>query len=737
MILPTLSLSPPDSIPIGNSCFSIQVSEHRITYCSNLQPFDCHPINDRRDMLMRIGRLNVVSHIPHQDLMEAFSVSRSTVQRAVNKYREHGEEGFYKPRRGRGRSVIDAQIAQRADQLLAEGLSGTEAAKQLGIAKSTFSEHRRAGLIGRDIKTPSTSDVGSTVDRSQRDLRDRQAPMGRAASDVQGRVLACQGLMSEVEPRFEESKTGVRYGGVLVALPMLLKEGLVGVANRLLQLPKGYYGLTSVLLLLAFMTLARLRTPESLRYHAPGEWGSILGLDRCPEAKTLRRKIRQIAQSEELMRGWQSALAHEWMDADSELCATLAVDGHVKVYAGRKGNLPKHFVARQKLCLPASASYWVNALGGKPLLCMHQQLDPKMVKALEHDIVPQLETLGVLKADAPDLTQPNSGEPVLALVFDREGWSPNCFRRLARRGIACITWHKNFKGVDWPEADFATFEVPIHGPAQVRMMSVALAEKKVFLSNGFEVRQIRRRLDSGRQVALITTDPYMPMQQVAGALFSRWAQENCFKYMRQEFNLDALPTHDLEALPADTEVVNPKRRKLEKQIRKFISRLGGLRNQAADKSKSRKNTAALLAKIETLELRLQEHKEQRAQLPMHILVADLDDNDKLDMIPSKQRLLLDIIRMTAYRAEIRMMPAVAQMQGKKPNARKLLSAVMASDADILPDHDNAVLRVRLLGLGSDCSDRALEGLIDELNETHTIFPGTNLRMVYEIPNFAI
>ena len=121
---------------------------------------------------------------------------------------------------------------------------------------------------------------------------------------------------------------------------------------------------------------------------------------------------------------------------------------------------------------------------------------------------------------------------------------------------------------------------------------------------------------------------------------------------------------------------------------------------------------------------------------MHILATDLDNDDKLDMISSKQRLLLDIIRMTAYRAETRMILAVAQMQAKMTNARKLLSAVMTSDADILPDSDNAVLRVRLLGFDSDCCDHALEALIDELNETHSVFPGTNLRMVYEIPNFA-
>ena len=45
---------------------------------------------------------------------------------------------------------------------------------------------------------------------------------------------------------------------------------------------------------------------------------------------------------------------------------------------------------RQKLCLPASVSYWVNALGGAPLLCLHKALDPKLVKAIEHDVVPHL-----------------------------------------------------------------------------------------------------------------------------------------------------------------------------------------------------------------------------------------------------------------------------------------------------------------------------------------------------------
>ena len=146
------------------------------------------------------------------------------------------------------------------------------------------------------------------------------------------------------------------------------------------------------------------------------------------------------------MRDWQSALARTWATEHQDDWATLAVDGHVKVYAGRNGRLPKHFVARQKLCMPASVSYWINALGGTPLLCLHKALDPKLIKAIEHDVVPHLQQLGVVPEAAPDLTQPEAGAPALTLVFDRAGWSPDLFKRLARRGIACITLRKNFKG---------------------------------------------------------------------------------------------------------------------------------------------------------------------------------------------------------------------------------------------------------------------------------------------------
>ena len=753
-VILSLPFSLPDATPIGDR-YAMQTRDGFTYYFFNLEPFDCHPADDRRAMLLRAAKLHVVSGVPQADIMAAFHLSRPTVARAVKRYRERGEDAFFEPRRGRGRTVVDARMAVEAAKLLASGISGSACARQLGIPVSTFNENRRAGVIADPTRAPAAvadapqavaatdhpasadarqTDPPPATDRATRDARDKHAPMGRAARDVEGRMLASAGLMTEAEPVFAAPAHAVAHGGVLAALPMLLRAGLLGAANRLFRLPDGFYGLTTILLFVAFMTLARVRNPDSLRYQAPGEWGAILGLDRCPETKTLRRKIRLLTSAEHTVRDWQSALARTWATEHQDDWATLAVDGHVKVYAGRNGRLPKHFVARQKLCLPASVSYWINALGGTPLLCLHKALDPKLIKAIEQDVVPHLQHLGVVPEAAPDLTRPDAGVPALTLVFDREGWSPDLFKRLARRGIACITWHKNFKGEDWPEEDFRTLEVPIHGPAGTSATTVDLAEQPIVLRNGLTVRQIRRRLANGRQVPVITTHPQMPLVQVAGAMFSRWSQENFFKYMREQFNLDSLPSHDLEPLDPDAQVVNPVRRALEKTIRRLRSRLATARNRLAEAlQQHHRDTATRLdADANALAAELDQLKQQRAHTLTHVRAGDLPEQDKLDALPVGGRLFLDLVRMIAYRAETRMMAPVITTQGKKPNARRLLRALLTSDANIIPVPANGILRIQLLGLGSDACDRMLAPLVEELNATRTIYPGTNLRLVYEL-----
>ena len=105
--------------------------------------------------------------------------------------------------------------------------------------------------------------------------------MGMAAADVQGRLAASVGELDAVAPCFAPA-LDVPNGGLLCALPALLAVGLLDGVEGHLTLPKGYYGLDSLLLLLAFMALARLASIESLRYCAPGGVGQPPGVGSRP-----------------------------------------------------------------------------------------------------------------------------------------------------------------------------------------------------------------------------------------------------------------------------------------------------------------------------------------------------------------------------------------------------------------------------------------------------------------------
>ncbi|HAM49871.1 MAG TPA: hypothetical protein DCP92_03955 [Nitrospiraceae bacterium] len=103
------------------------------------------------------------------------------------------------------------------------------------------------------------------------------------ATNTLERVAASLGQLEAVAPVFTAS-LDVPNAGVLFALPALLVNGLLAHAEKYFHLPRGYYRLDSIFLLLAFMALSRIKTIEDLRYCSPGEWGKILGLDRIPEA---------------------------------------------------------------------------------------------------------------------------------------------------------------------------------------------------------------------------------------------------------------------------------------------------------------------------------------------------------------------------------------------------------------------------------------------------------------------
>ena len=88
--------------------------------------------------------------------------------------------------------------------------------------------------------------------------------------------------------------------------------------------------------------------------------------------------------------------------------------------------------------------------------------------------------------------------------------------------------------------------------------------------------------------------------------------------------------------------------------------------------------------------------------------------------------------MIAYRAETAMTNILGSSMKKSDERRILLRSIYQAEADLLPDEKNGTLTVKLHHLANLVSDKALQHLCEEMNETNTIFPGTSLRLIYKL-----
>jgi hypothetical protein len=354
---------------------------------------------------------------------------------------------------------------------------------------------------------------------SERSLADSEAPMGYATTRPMDRVLAACGMLTSAELEFVLADD-VPQGGVLCALPALMTEGLLRHTRSLYVLPAGFYPIESIFLVLALLALVRCPSLEKTRYESPGEWGKLLGLDRMPEVKTLREKISLLCEQAGQAARWQSRLAKEWMASPEheEGLGLFYVDGHVRVYHGSLGPLPRQYVARQKLRLRGTADYWVNGLGGEPFFVVTQPVHSGLIAALREQVIPRL------LADAPALEVANGDEPEsirFTIIVDREGYSPKLFAELKEQHIGVLTYHKH-PGDDWPLEEFSTQQVRLH-PGEIVLRE--LAERGTQLSNAMWVSEVRARSADGHQSSILSTNRHLDLRQVAAWMPARWSQD--------------------------------------------------------------------------------------------------------------------------------------------------------------------------------------------------------------------
>jgi hypothetical protein len=563
--------------------------------------------------------------------------------------------------------------------------------------------------------------------------------MGNGATRTLERVAAAMGALESVPIEFHPT-CDVAQGGVLLALPALLAAGLLRRTPEFYRLPNGFYGLESIFLLLGLMALARIRSLEQLRYQAPGEWGKLLGLDRIPEVRTLRAKLKVLCQDMGRAMEWNAALAQEWIARQNATELYFYCDGHVRVYHGDQTALPRHYVARERLCLRATTDYWVNAMDGQPFLYVNKEVDPGLIATLRGDVIPWLEANVAQTPEQQRRLAEEARAHWFTMVFDREGYSPELFEQMGKKRIAILSYHK-FPGDDWRSEEFTTHSVTLAGGETVTMQ---LAERGSQLSNKFWLREIRKLTQSGHQTAILTTNFQAPLTTLAVSLFARWSQENFFRYMREHFSLDRLIEYGTELIPDAISVVNPAWRTFDSQIR---SKTGQRHRRAAqfgalalseDPSDSQvqgfqQRKGQMREEIQALDLEIGNLKQQRQKTEHHIPVKSLPEQDRFTRLRTERKHFIDTLKMIAYRAETSMASLLREHMARGgDDARALLRQIFQTEADLTPDLAANTLTVRLHHLTQAAHDQAIEQMLADLNATQTVFPGTTLTLVFKL-----
>ena len=547
------------------------------------------------------------------------------------------------------------------------------------------------------------------------------------------RALAAFGLIPYAPPVFTPCGRAP-LAGLFLALPALAATGLLDTAHTVYgELPNGFYCLDAMLCESVFRALLGEARAEGAARIDPPALGRVLGLDRAPEVKTIRRKIKYLA-GVGAAGDWIAAMAARHVQERPEQAAVFYVDGHVRAYQGTR-KIAKTHVPRLKFPAPATLETWVTDAAGDPLLVVMAEPGASLAAELRR-LIPQLRAL--------------VGDQRRVLVgFDRGGWSPTLFADLDAAGFDTLTWRKGAIA----DIDEALFVEHTHTDDHGRTHTWALADTEVDLqiTDGprkgevFVMRQISL-LDAARtrQMHILTTRTDLTPGEIRYRMGSRWRQENHYRYARLHFDFDSHDSYRAGDDDPTRMVPNPAKKAAYAQVekaRRAVHLAQNLSDTALLAAHSpQPGTTVLLTNTmintintdthtanATLDAAITAHQGIPARLPL----AHVHPGQQI--LDTETKLIHHAIRIAAYNTAQSLARTILTDTGysrAEDEAHTLIRTALAGSGDIIPDPTTNTLHIRLDPLPAPRHTAAINELCQVLNDTNTIYPGTTLTLHY-------
>jgi transposase-like protein len=700
----------------------------------------CWDAGDDASRRLAAVQLAELKAATQKQVAAGFGTDAVTVWRWADAYRRDGLAGLLpEPKGPRGPSKLTPELTAEIRELRGQGLSQAAVAARCGV--SSFAVRTALGTVGsRTALAAAGEEPAGQEPSAGGDGREREAlpvlpdPVPRDGE----RALARFGLLGEgAVPVFTP---GARYplAGLLLALPALQQAGLLAAARQVYgRLRDGFYGLELVLVTCVLLALLRQPRAEGAAQVAPAALGRVLGLDRAPEVKTIRRKLRELAAAGKAADLQLAIAAHHAATRPDEL-GLLYIDGHTRAYFGGR-QVQKMHLGRLGRPGPGTEESWVTTGRGDPLLAV--------IAEPSDSLAAQIRTL------LPDLRKVTGQAARPLLCFDRGGWSPDLFAAIIAAGFDLLIYRKAQPGKTIPDIGDGNFAAVTHAGDDGREREYDLADTRIELpvtTGGhkgqiLDLRQVTRR-DKDRQIHILTSRDAsaLPPAGVVYAMTGRWREENYFRYARAHFALDALDSYDVTPDDPDRTVPSPAKKTAAaaaKAAKKTLADAEAARQAKLDAlHRPAPGTAAVITNsglarldvpVDAARRKLETAQAAAKATPAKIPLSQ--HNPDMLRLETETKLITHAIRMAAFNAETTLARALNGHYARADDeAYALIREALGTSGDIIPG--DGTLTIRLDPLSAGRRTRAIAALCTQLNATQTRYPGTSLILHYEIKN---
>jgi len=691
------------------------------------RPSGRHPALDKsQDALLRKWFRQKLSNC---EMAQRLSVDEATIRRTLKRLKLTRKARVAPMLAGIESQIPEAPTA-RGGVSLSEAGSDVSAALVEDVAETPAT----MTLLGDDSPGPSAEP--RVASEPPVEPAAKPAPsftMDHDPNDRSGdRFLARLGRLEDAVPLFDDHAS-LPHAGVLLAVPLLARHGLIEAFTKVYGacLAPAFYGLRTMAVVLFLTALLRIKRPEHLKENSPWDLGAIVGLDRMPEVKTVQRKFTVLAAMERAKQ-LMDELARQRIAQDEARVAFLYADGHVREYHG-KAPLFSAKKPQRQVATPAVTDTWVHDARGEPLLVVTSEVNAHLTQIL--DVV------------LADVRRVIGDQRRITLIFDRGGFSPKLFARLIARGCDIITYRKGKSGKQ-PKRRFSTERETINGldreyelcdRPRVRVGALPAGGKRKKGRKGkggkryLWMREVRVLREDERQTSILTNRQDLSAVMVAYRMFNRWRQENYFKYMDEEFALDALVEYGTKELPESTDRPNPQWLSVTRRLKEARAEVSGLRcelgKEAAGNAEAARPTmrgfkiahAELRKQLGEAETRVTRLLEQRGKIPRRIPATDRV------ALKTEKKLITDAIKMAAYQVETELLGLLQDQYARSAEeGRTLLHAAFQSSAQL--EVAEGELRVTIARQSAPHRTAALAAVCAQLDALAVPFPGTNLQI---------